>query len=291
VSTAAALAWESFDDRVTIDASAKGIAPLADLVGDTIKRYGLVRVKRAVAPSVLENCVDQARLIAERFDAFRKGSLVEDALRENYPSANVRSFAVPVDEMAGTGVRTIGEFGWTELIRAVVGSPLGEVFLRLGSYRYSFQNASIRLAFPLIAEGGHPGGLNPHIEHTNYPGAHVLWMPLVKPGVICNYNTPGVGYLVRDRPPKEMLEDTLEQALGAVDRFSAFLQGNRSASLRYTDEAGFMSCMPSVEIGDALIFDSLVPHYSNFPPDASHYRANLDVRFHADLLEQTPPSP
>jgi len=70
------------------------------------------------------------------------------------------------------------------IIRSSIGADVGSALVR------------IRAIIPSIGNGD--GRLALHMEKTavQFPGVHVIWTPLVPPGIVTNYDAPGLRFRI-----------------------------------------------------------------------------------------------
>jgi len=267
-----------FEHHISINAKDHSDANmLSATVTAILKRYGLVKIRGVFEEHTLKPLVDHAAKFVGDMDSFRRGSMTETELKEKYVRTNPAGFSVNILALENTYGEKKEDIKDTLLMNAIASSKLLTIIRSMASYRMCCLTASVRCTFPQDA-GLHPGGLKGHIEHSAYPGAHVVWVPLTAPGLICNRDVPGVGYLVRARPENEPISVTYEKAKHAAETF-IYKTGNAHSTIPVDlTELGFEFTLPQVQLGDVLLFDGFMPHFSHYMEGANTPRASFDMR-------------
>lgn len=282
------LIGSSFTQRVAIDVSQyKQLDRLLARMGLTIRQYGMVVLSNVIAPSALEPTVKRAQAFADDIDRYRKGQMTEEALFALYGRFNSASYAIriiPFEQLADPAVHEIQQ---TQLFQILAASPLVAILRYLSSYRLAYGTPEIRISYPL-ENNLHQGGLRCHFEHSTYPCSHVMWMPMMQPSHRCNLDTPGMGFMVRERAEDERVTESLSRASELVDHLSSLNTdklNERDLPDVYKD---FWRFTPQVGLGDVILFDSMVPHFSFFPQQAKYPRISYDMRVFPESMQNLP---
>jgi hypothetical protein len=246
-------------------------------ISELMRRYGIVRLKEVFPQEELTITITRLEKLIYDIDLYRKGERTEEELYAQYGKFNIQSYALGILKFEKVYDPSLTRFEDTALIALLEKYGVNDIFRHLASYRMYHGAAQIRITYP-IERKLHQGGLRPHIEHFHFPTSHVMWMPMMPKNILSNRDAPGIGFMVREREEGETITTTLEKAEGFTDAYENWNTDKLTDANMPETYDDFRRYTPEVGAGDILLFDSMMPHFSFFPQNASRPRVSYDLR-------------
>jgi hypothetical protein len=159
-------------------------------------------------------------------------------------------------------------FVMAALHRAIMDGQAGHVVRQAIGQNLTWTMPRVRAVFP-AGEG--TLGIHQERGFAKAPGTHNIWLPLMRDAV-ANLDTSGIQFFVGHR--KEFTELPVDDA-----RIVALTAAVNDAA--NANDAGYGNgyfYRPELRLGDAVIFDSCMPHGSFVPTTATKTRVSFDVR-------------
>jgi hypothetical protein len=227
---------KAFDNPHEVDAGAMTAVSATKAARDSLKRHGVV---------VIKNCFD-LRSIRELLDnAKRHAEIITQSVVSKTPLMFPehyrwieRSYACDIAALdPETRRENSHDFNKTSLCKAVLTPPIKD--LLCGELGPDIGYALVRTR-TILPKADNTGSLAMHQEKTSirFPGVHVIWTPLVPPGVMTNVHCAGLELHCNDG----------------------------------------QQIYPTLQAGDAVIFTGEVPHRTHIPETADHWRIGCDIR-------------
>ena len=234
----------------------------------SLDAFGVAELHNVYDPELVNGLVENCVAYGESLKAsVNKTTPLQFPAFYRFNSRSLASDVVALDP--ATASENDRDFKHTTLHAAVFTDLVIDVLTRKMGVQIGWAVARARVVLP--DECQRNGRLSLHMEKTShpFPGVHVIWAPLLPPGVITNGNAPGLRLFLGN-------QDFFTQSpdIDVAPVVNALEAGKMSGQV--ADDGFFY--MPQVTTGDIVIFSGSVPHGTSVPAGATLNRTGFDVR-------------
>ena len=276
--------------NLEIDCSVEGPEQQAEHAGEIVNRHGVVVLRGAYSPLLLEELFDSLSQCRDeamkhiRGDGSPKFGKKYD-FKENGMSLELAAADPWTDYQQaheGNGDQTRS----TSLFNALQSGPGWTAIKSIIPSQFFCQVVRVRIIdFRAGTPQDRRGALFFHqekwgIKDKGVPLGHNIWILLNPNGETANEDTAGLQFALGDRRGwlETALSDYEETSRQRLTRLNQASRSCDNADAPLIELDGHVLFRPKIDVGDVIVFDHHIPHASFVPTKASAVRISCDLR-------------